>query len=339
MSIGTQAIARWKSVPRWKLFDSLLNFLPWFMVITLIGTASLFTNDFFTAANLSNVMQHAAPLGIMVVGEAMCLMIGYFDLALESTLVLSAVTGAWLIADHPLASGLLLNPYIGMLAMLACGALLGLFQGILIVRVKANPMLTTLALSVLLRGIAMIWIKESGIFPMPAAFRVAAIGHIGPMPSSVLILLVVYLLFYVFLTHSPIGRSIYLIGGNSIAAKACGINVQGLQLGVFTFSGLMAALAGILLCGRMNTASLSLSSGRIFDVFAAGVIGGVSIQGGKGNALGVFGGVLLLVIIGNLLNIFNFPSHLVEMIRGIVLLTAALIDALRWRVKLSGNAR
>jgi len=338
MSIVTKAMVRGRGLSRRRFLDDILVLLPWFMLITLGGIASFFTDDFLTPTNLGNVLQHAAPLGIMVVGEALCLMVGYMDLTVESTLVLSAVACAWLITDHPLASGLHVNPYLGIVAMLACGSALGLLQGFLIVKVKANPMVTTLALSVLLRGIAMIWVRGGGIFPMPDAFRVVALSHVGPVPTPVIVFFAVYIALYVFLVHLPLGRSIYAVGGNKVAAQASGVNINKVMILAFTISGFTAALAGVLLCGRMNTASLSLSSGRIFDVFAAAVIGGVSLQGGKGNALGALGGVLLLVVISNLLSIFNFASHLVEMVRGAVILTAALIDALRWRAMLSGGS-
>jgi len=335
---AAEAMARWKGLPRRRLLDTLLNLLPWLMVMTLGGVACLFTDKFLTPTNLGNVLEHAAPLGIMVVGEAICLMVGYFDLTVESTLVLSAVFGAWLIADHSLASGLQINPYLGIMAMLAFGAAIGLFQGFLIVKVKASPLVTTLALLVLIKGMAMAWVKGAGIFPLPDAYRALAVSRIGPIPTSVILLFSVYIVFHLFLTQLPLGRSIYAVGGNEAAARASGVNVNRVKMLAFAISGLTAALAGVLLSGRMNTASLSLSSGRIFDVFAAAVIGGVSLQGGKGNVLGALGGVLLLVVIGNVLNIFHFASHLLDAVRGGTILVAALVDAIRLRTRLSGGS-
>jgi len=327
-----EAMARWKGLPRRRLLDTLVNLLPWLMVMTLGGVACLFTDKFLTPTNLSNVLQHAAPLGIMVVGEAICLMVGYFDLTVESTLVLSAVFGAWLIADHSLASGLQINPYLGIMAMLAFGAATGLFQGFLIVKVKANAYITTLALMIFIYGLGMAYVKGGGIFPLPYAYRALAVSRIGPIPTSVILLFSVYIVFHLFLTRLPLGRFIYAVGGNEAAARASGVNVDRVKMLAFAISGLTAALAGVIVSGRMNTVRMELSTGAIFEIIAAAVIGGVSLQGGKGNVLGAFGGVLILVVIGNLMAIFHFPPFAVGAIRGAFILVAALVDAIRRRL-------
>jgi simple sugar transport system permease protein len=337
VSAATQAIARWKGLFSKRQSNIILNLLPWLMTIVLGGVAVLFSDKFLTVANLSNIMEHAAPLAIMVVGEIICLMVGFFDMAIESTLVLSAVFGAWLIADHPLASGLQLSPYLGMMATLAFGALIGLVQGFLIVKIEANALMTTLALSVVLRGVALAWLEGSSIFPLPNRYRLLGVGHIGFIRTSIFLVFCVYVVFHLFLTRLPLGRSIFAVGGNETAAKASGIKVDRVKIVAFVISGLMAALAGLVLSGRTNTASVSLASGRIWDVFAAAVIGGVSLQGGKGNVVTAFGGVLLLTVIGNILHIFPFASHLLEAVRGGTILVAALVDAARWRRKLAGG--
>jgi len=332
VGIVTGAMAKWRTLPKRRLLDGLLILLPWFMVVTLGGVASFFTDKFLTPTNLGNVLQHAAPLGIMVVGEALCLMIGYFDLTVESTLVLSAVACAWLIADHPLASGLHVNPYLGIVAMLVCGAAMGLFQGFLIVKVKANAYITTLALMVFIFGVGIGATKGANIFPMPDAYRAIAVSRIGPIPTSVILLAGVYIIFHLFLTRTPWGRFIYATGGNKVAARASGVNIDRVMMLAFTISGFTAALAGILVSGRLNTVGMGLSTGAIFEIIAAPVIGGVSLQGGKGNILAAFGGVLLLVMISNLMAILYFPPYTVDAVRGGIILLAALVDAIRGRI-------
>lgn len=328
-----EATVRLKGIRGRRLLDTLLNVLPWLMVITLGGVASLFTDKFLTPTNLGNVLQHAAPLGIMVVGQAICLMVGYFDLTVESTLVLSAMFAAWLIADHPLASGLLINPYLGIMAMLAFGAAIGLFQGFLIVKVKANSYITTLALMILIYGVGMAYIRGGGIFPLPDAYRALAVSRVGTIPTSVILLFCVYIVFHLFLTRLPFGRFIYATGGNKRAARASGVNIDRVMLLAFAISGLTAALAGILISGRMNVVRMELSTGAIFEIIAAAVIGGVVLKGGRGNVLGAFGGVLLLVVIRNLMVIFYFPPHAVNAVRGAMILVAAVVDAIRWRLR------
>ncbi len=332
VSTATQATARWKGVSSRRQLDLLLNLLPWLMLTALGGIACLFTDKFLTVTNLSNVLQHAAPLGIMVVGQAICLMVGYLDLAVESTLILSAMFGVWLIADHPVASGLQINPYLGVVAMLVFGAAIGLVQGFLIIKVKANSYITTLGLMIFIYGLAVAYIKGGGMFPLPRAYRAIAVGRIGSIPTSVVLLICTCVVFQALLTRFPAGRFIYAVGGNKMAARASGVDIDRVSMGAFAVSGMMAALAGVLLSGRMNTFRLDISSGAIFEVIAAAVIGGVSLQGGRGNILGALGGILLLVVIDNIMAIVHFNPFAVDAIRGAIILAAALADAIRGRL-------
>lgn len=332
MHILAHAKLKWQRISGRKLLDTLLALLPWFMVIALGSVVSLFTNKFLTPTNLGNVLQHAAPLGIMVVGESFCLLVGYFDLAVESTLVLSCLLGAWLIANHPLASGLQANPYVGIVAILACGALLGIFQGLLIVKVKANSYITTLALMVLVYGAAISATKGANIFPMPKAYRAIAVSRIASIPTSVILLIAVYVASHLFLTRTPWGRFIYATGGNKAAARASGVDTDRVMIMAFAISGLLAALAGVLISGRLNTVGVGLSTGAIFEIIAAAVIGGVLLTGGKGNILAAFGGVLLMTMVSNVLAILDFPPYTVDAVRGTIILMAALVDTVRSRV-------
>ncbi len=180
-------------------------------------------------------------------------------------------------------------------------------------------------------GFAILWLRGGTIYPLVQSYRFLGDGDIGNIPYSIALVIILYLLVNYILNNSAFGRSVYAVGGNPSAAKASGINVGRIIMLCFMASGFLAALAGWVLAGRMNSASTQLSSGIIFNVFAAAVIGGISLSGGKGNVIGAFGGVLLLVLINNALNLMNVSPYWVQVARGIVILFALFIDSVKLR--------
>jgi len=307
------------------------NFV-WIISILLWIVAGVVNTTFFNYYNLINLLVHSVVLGLLVLGESLCFITGHFDLTIESTLIFTALFAAWLISPDPLASGWLVNPVLAIVLMLVVGTLIGMINGSLVAYLKMNPFITTLAISIVLVGISIFWCKGKSIYPLPDLFNWLGKKEIHSLPVSVIFLILTYIFFHVILTHTPFGRKLYAVGCNIDAARASGINVQLVIFFAYTLSGLLAAFSGWILAGRLNSASSHISTGLLLYVFAAAVIGGVSLSGGKGKSLGAFGGVLLLSSVNNLMNLSHVNAYLIQATTGMIILIAMFIDTMKERL-------
>jgi ribose transport system permease protein len=180
-----------------------------------------------------------------------------------------------------------------------------------------------------IRGLALVLTQARSIFELPWDMRYVANQDVEGVPLLVIILVVIYIFFHVVLTRTRFGRHVYLVGGNPAAPFRAGIKVNRLYYQVFILCGVLAALAGWLLAARTNGATPNLGRGMLFEVFAAVVIGGVSLSGGVGWLSGVFAGALLLSSISTAINIIGLEPQYLEVIRGGLMLLAVLLDSLK----------
>ncbi len=300
--------------------------LPVLAVILVIG--AVLNSHFLTVANMTGIGEQVSALGVVVVGESLILLIGGMDLSLESTYGLAPMIAAWLIV--PVAAfgdGLLLSPYLGILILLAVGAAVGLVNGLLIVRGRLNGFIVTLAMTILLAGIQDGIVKGQAPFNLPTAFGYLGSANIGAFPVSLIIAVAIFAVAGLFLRYHRIGRAIYAIGGNREAARAAGIKVDRVRIGVYVTASALAAIGGLMEAGRVSSVvpTQGYGEGIIFSVFAAAVIGGVSLQGGKGNMVGAASGVILLGLVQNILDLENAPNYWINAIDGGVILFALLL--------------
>jgi ribose/xylose/arabinose/galactoside ABC-type transport system permease subunit len=317
-----------------KYIPALLDNMIWILLLGAVILFSILTNRFLTPTNITNIVVHAAVLGILVVGQSFTLITGNFDLSMESTLGLCALVGAWLIlpAGAPtFGGGVMLPPLLAPVIMLALGLAIGWLNGTLITRLKMNNFIVTLAMLIILRGIVLVVAEGNTLTQLPAQFK--ALGHdkVGPVPISVIALILAFVIAHIVMQSRPFGRSLYAVGGNKEAALASGIDPDRRIRQVYLISGVLAAFAGWMMAGRLGVVVENLGEGMIFEVFAAAVIGGISLQGGRGTLLGAFGGVLLLSAIDSGLSLMRVSSFWIETVRGLVILVAMLIDAQKVR--------
>lgn len=300
--------------------------LPVVAVLLVVG--AILNSHFLTMSNFTGVGQQISALGVVVVGESLILLIGGIDLSLESTYGLAPMIAAWLIV--PVAAfgdGLLLNPYLGIGILLAVGAVVGLANGLLIVKGRLNGFIVTLAMTILLAGIQDGIVKGQAPFNLPTAFGYLGAADFGVVPVSLIVAAVLFVLTGIFLRYHRIGRAIYAIGGNREAARAAGIRVDKIRIGVYVTASALAAVGGLMEAGRVSSVvpTQGYGEGIIFPVFAAAVIGGVSLQGGRGNMVGAASGVILLGLVQNLLTLENAPNYWVDAIDGGVILFALIL--------------
>jgi simple sugar transport system permease protein len=298
--------------------------IPVIAIAMVVGT---FVNDaFLTRQNLINVLQQSSELAVLVIAETLVVLAGKFDLSLESIVGLAPMVAAWLVI--PVANGgggYGLDPYLGILVMFAVGAAVGLANGLLIVRLGLDAFIVTLAMLILLRGITIGLSQGQTLYDLPGPMIYIGTAEWLGIPVSVWLAGVLYLVAGLFLRYHSFGRAIYAIGGNQQAARAAGIRVDRILLITFVLAGTLAAFAGLMLAGRLASVTSGQGQNLIFFVFAAAVIGGIKLDGGRGTVFGALTGVLLLGIISNILTLSQIDSFWVNASYGAIILLALIL--------------
>jgi simple sugar transport system permease protein len=291
--------------------------------VLLVIAGSLANEAFLLPANLVTILQQSSILALLVLAESLVLISGRFDLSLESTVGLAPMIGGWLVTAVAIGgSGLMLNPYLAIAATLLVGTLIGVFNGLLIVRLRLNAFIVTLSMLILLRGITLGMTSGKTLYNLPPEFTYLGSAVWFGLPSSIWICGVLFAAGAFFMRYHRHGRAIYAIGGNADAARAAGIRVERVAWAVLIVASLLAALAGLLLTGRLGAVTAQQGSNLIFTTFAAAVIGGISLNGGKGSLGGALTGVLLLGIVTNILTLSQIESFWIDATFGAIILIA-----------------
>jgi simple sugar transport system permease protein len=303
-------------------------------VVILIVIGALTNEAFLLPANLLTILQQSSILALLVLAESLVLICGKFDLSLESTVGLAPMIGGWLITASAIGgSGWNLNPYLAIAITLLVGVVIGTLNGLLIVRLGLNAFIVTLSMLILLRGITLGMTSGKTLYDLPEAFTYLGSAVWLGVPSSIWISCILFAVGWFFMRYHRYGRAIYAIGGNAEAARAAGIRVERVTWIVFVVAGLLAALAGLMLSGRLGAVTAQQGSNLIFTTFAASVIGGISLNGGKGSLAGAFTGVLLLGIVTNILTLSQIASFWIDATFGAIILIAQTL------VRLTGGER
>ncbi|MGH3164503.1 MAG: ABC transporter permease [Trebonia sp.] len=298
------------------------------VLIVLIVVGAVVSPAFLTVSNFAGIGEQSSALGVVVVGESLILMIGGMDLSLEGTYGLAPMVAAWLIV--PVAAygdGTDWSPYVGILVLLVVGAAIGLVNGLLIVKGRLNGFIVTLGMTIVLAGLQNGIVKAQSLFNLPAPFGYLGSASIGQVPVSFIVAVVIFVLTGLFLRYHRTGRAIYAVGGNPAAARAAGLKIDRIKIGVYIAGSILAAIGGLMEAGRVSavTGQQGYQEGIIFNVFAAAVIGGVSLKGGRGNMIGAASGVILLGIVQDILDLANVSNYWIEAIDGAVILFALFL--------------
>ena len=299
-------------------------------VIVLLLVIGAFVNPaFLTADNFINVAQESAALGAVVVAETLILLTGKFDLSLQSTYGLAPMVGAWLIVSKDgQGLGTNWNPFIGIAIVLLIGLAVGAFNGFMVIKLGFNAFIFTLAMLILLAGIQVGIVSGRTIYHLPDAFTYLGSQYLLGVPVSVWVTGAIFLFSALFLRYHRVGRAIYAIGGNTEAARAAGIHVDRIRIGVFIVASLLAALAGLMTAGQVVAVTSSQGNNLIFSVFAASVIGGISLDGGRGRMVGALTGVILLALVTNILILSQVQTFWIDAANGLIILIALALARL-----------
>lgn len=308
----------------WK--DVLYNLGALLGLILLSGILTLLSPDFLTLNNLMNIARQSAINSLISVGMLLTLLTAGIDLSVGSILALATTSMAILIIK------LNVSPFIGVMIGLLLGAFMGFLNGIMLTKLHLpHPFISTLVTMNIARGLALIITGASPVSGFPLSVQFLGAAFWGPLPVSFMLVIVVYIIFHFFLTRTTTGRYIYAVGGNPEAARLSGVPVERVLVIVYTLSGLMAGLAGLVLVGRVNAAYPLAGLGYELDAIAAAIIGGASFFGGVGTVWGTLVGALIMAVLRNGLNLLGVSAALQTVAIGAVIIGAVYVDVLRQR--------
>ena len=275
---------------------------------------------FLTWQNLINVARQASVQFLLAAGLTLCVLAGGIDLSVGAVLGLSACLGAALIASGRTATGIA--------AALGVGALSGLANGLVVAYVKLPPFIATYGMLWIAHGLAYVFMKGEVIHGFPPAFRFVGAGYLGPIPAPIVVMLVVLGLLHLMLHRTPLGRAIYAIGGNPTAARLSGMPVQRRLVAVYALSGLLAAVAGLVVIARINAADSGTGEDLLLSSIAAVCLGGTSLFGGYGGVAGTAIGSLLLALVVNGMNLLSVQTFWQAFVIGAMMILSVLADQL-----------
>lgn len=299
-----------------------------FLSVAYFAALAPFTPGLATADNLGNVLATLLPLFIVAMGQTLVLISGGIDLSVTSIIALCSITGAAIMnGDHGWLVGHPLAVPAALAAMLLVGALVGLANGVAVTKLKMPPFIVTLTGMIFFSGLA-VWLTQSkNIGNLPVAFNRISGNTVITFTITALLGVGAHLM----LTRSLWGRWLYAVGHNARTSLISGVPVHGVVIGAYMASGLLAAVAAVLYTGQTESGSPVLAQRLLLDIVGATVIGGTSLFGGRGKILWTLYGVLFLKLMDNSLNLLGLSHFTIMMVKGAVILFAAVLDT--WRTR------
>nr|WP_326187489.1 ribose ABC transporter permease [Exiguobacterium indicum] len=290
-------------------------------LFAIVLVVSIMEPDFLTLNNLFNILRQVSINALIAFGMTFVILTGGIDLSVGSILALSSAFVAGLMTDGTSA-------LIAILAGLIVGAVMGALNGMVISLGKVAPFIATLATMTIFRGLTLVYTDGKPITGLSQGgwFELFGRGYFWIFPVPVLTMLIAFAVLYFILKKTTFGRYTYAIGGNEEAAKLMGIQVNKVKIMIYSLSGLMAALAGIILTSRLNSAQPTAGTSYELDAIAAVVLGGTSLSGGRGWIVGTLIGALIIGTLNNGLNLLGVSSFFQLVVKGLVILFAVLAD-------------
>ena len=295
------------------------------IVAVLVGLSS---DRFLTVGNLRNILLQVSIVSLISIGSTLVIIVGGIDLSPGSAIALLTMILASLIKFVGLPTPL------SLLAVVIIGGLLGLWNGVLTAYLRIPAFITTVASMSIFRGLAFMFNKGSPIFSVSQPLTVMFYGTLLGIPLVFFYIIFFFALAAFMMRYAELGREIYAVGGNMAAARYSGINVKRITMAAFVMAGVMAGFGSVLMAARLNSGSPNYGVGMELSAIAAAVIGGASLEGGKGNVFATLFGALTITIVHNGLNLHAAPTSVQEIVVGLIIMFAVFIDM--WRRELGG---
>ena len=291
-------------------------------LIILMAVITIINSNFLTANNLLNLLLQVTSNALIAFGMTFVILTGGIDLSVGSILALSSALTAGL-----LGSGMSVT--LAILISLILGCILGMMNGLLISYGKLAPFIVTLATMTIFRGATLVYTNGNPItkgLSDTFLFQFLGQGYIVGIPFPVIIMFIVFIVLYVLLHKTAFGKSVYAIGGNEKAAYISGVKLNKVKIIIYSISGIMASISGLIITSRLSSAQPTAGASYEMDAIAAVVLGGTSLSGGKGRILGTLIGALIIGVLNNGLNIIGVSAFWQQVVKGVVILIAVLID-------------
>ncbi|PZP92714.1 MAG: ribose ABC transporter permease [Staphylococcus capitis] len=291
-------------------------------LIILMAVITIINSNFLTANNLLNLLLQVTSNALIAFGMTFVILTGGIDLSVGSILALSSALTAGL-----LGSGMPVT--LAILISLIMGCILGMMNGLLISYGKLAPFIVTLATMTIFRGATLVYTNGNPItkgLSDTFLFQFLGQGYIVGIPFPVIIMFIVFIVLYVLIHKTAFGKSVYAIGGNEKAAYISGVKLNKVKIIIYSISGIMASISGLIITSRLSSAQPTAGASYEMDAIAAVVLGGTSLSGGKGRILGTLIGALIIGVLNNGLNIIGVSAFWQQVVKGVVILIAVLID-------------
>lgn len=292
-------------------------------LLVLITIVTILSPSFLSTKNIFNILRQTSVNGIIAAGMTFVILTGGIDLSVGSILAISGAVCASLLASGQ-------NIIIAVLAALIIGAMVGFLNGFIITKGKLQPFIATLATMTILRGLTLVYTDGKpitlGSGDLAIKFGQIGGGKIFGTPTPALIMILVFAICAFVLKNTQMGRYTYALGSNEEATKLSWLNTDKIKIAVYTISGILASVAGIIITSRLFSAQPTAGDGYELDAIAAVVLGGTSLTGGRGKITGTIIGALIIGVLSNALNILDVSSYYQMMVKGAVILVAVLLD-------------
>lgn len=292
-------------------------------LVLLVAVVSILSPSFLSSKNIFNILRQTSVNAIIAAGMTFVILTGGIDLSVGSILAISGAVCASLLASGQ-------SIIIGVLASIVIGAGVGFLNGFVISKGKLQPFIATLATMTVLRGLTLVFTDGKpitlGSGDLAINFGKIGGGEILSIPTPAIIMILVFSVCAYILKNTKMGRYTYALGSNEEATKLSGLSTDKIKIWVYTISGVLSAIAGIIITSRLYSAQPTAGTGYELDAIAAVVLGGTSLTGGKGKIGGTIIGALIIGVLSNALNILDVSSYYQMMVKGVVILIAVLLD-------------
>jgi ribose transport system permease protein len=307
-----------KAISKPKL-GKIQNLGPLLGLILIVVILSVVNSDFLTVSNLFNVLRQISINALIAFGMTFVILTGGIDLSVGSILALSSSLAAGLMTGG-------MNTWLAVLIGLIGGMVMGMINGLLISIGKVAPFIATLATMTVFRGLTLVYTQGKPITGFKEDFALLGQGYFLQIPMPIIWMVVAFAVLYIILKHTTFGRRVYALGSNEEATWLSGINTSRVKILVYSISGLLAAISGIILSSRLNSAQPTAGGAFELDAIAAVVLGGTSLSGGRGWIVGTLIGAMIIGVLDNGLNLLNVSSFYQQVVKGVVILIAVLLD-------------
>lgn len=297
------------------------KFIPLLALVVLIVVVTILNPAFVDPANIMNLLRQISINALIAFGMTFVILTGGIDLSVGSILALTSALSAGMMAAG-------VDPILAIIIGTLLGAIFGALNGILIAKGKLAPFIVTLATMTIFRGLTLVYTEGKPITGLgdSYAFQLFGKGYFLGIPVPAVTMIIAFTILWFLLHKTAFGRKTYAIGGNEKAALISGIKVDRVKVMIYSISGMLAGLAGMILTSRLNSAQPTAGQAYEMDAIAAVVIGGTSLAGGKGRIAGTFIGVLIIGILNNAMNLLGISAFYQQVVKGIVILIAVLLD-------------